>query len=114
MRLVSIQRPFSPAVKYEATLDDVSEPNRSSETENWKLRYFWITASGMPPWSHRSSVSCSASSAAVRSTVRCTPVVPTNMWCASSLSMNSQVRASGSKPLSFSVPSWYLPSRSVK
>ena len=39
---------------------------------------------------------------------------PTNMWWASSLSMNSQVRASGSNADSLSVPSWYLPSRSVK
>jgi hypothetical protein len=53
-------------------------------------------------------------STAVRSTTRSTPVVPTNMWCASSLSMNSQVRDSGSKALSLSVPSWYFPSRSVK
>ncbi len=93
---------------------EVSEPNRSSDTENWKFRYLWITESGMPPCRHRSSVPWAAISSAVRCTIRCTPVVPTNMWCASSRSMNSQVRASGSKPLSFSVPSWYLPSRSVK
>ena len=95
-------------------MDDVSEPNRSIDTENWKFRYFWMTDSGMPPYCQMSSVPCCFISSAVRCTVRCTPVVPTNMWCASSLSMNSQVRASGSKPLSFSVPSWYLPSRSVK
>ena len=68
----------------------------------------------MPPCSQMSSVPCSFISSAVRSTVRCTPVVPTNMWCASSLSMNSQVRASGSKADSLRVPSWYFPSRSVK
>jgi hypothetical protein len=42
------------------------------------------------------------------------PVSPTNMWCASSVSMKRVVRASGSKPLSASASSWYLPSRSVK
>ena len=76
--------------------------------------YFWITSSGMPPCGAMSSVSCSRISSAVRATTRSTPVVPTNMWCASSLSMNSQVRDSGSNADSFSVPSWYLPSRSVK
>ena len=30
--------------------------------------------------------------------IRCTPVSPTNMWCASSVSMKRQVRDSGSKP----------------
>ena len=73
-----------------------------------------MIGSGMPPYGSTSSVSCSAMSCAVRSTMRCTPVVPTNMWCASSFSMKVQVRANGSKPLSLSVPSWYLPSRSVK
>ena len=73
-----------------------------------------MTDSGMPPCSQMSSVPCSRISSAVRCTVRWTPVVPTNMWCASSLSMNSQVRASGSNADSFSVPSWYFPSRSVK
>ena len=42
------------------------------------------------------------------------PVAPTNMWWASSFSMKSHVRDSGSKPLSRSDASWYLPSRSVK
>ena len=36
------------------------------------------------------------------------------MWCASSVSMNFVVRASGSKPDSASALSWNLPSRSVK
>ena len=53
-------------------------------------------------------------SCAVRSTTRSMPVVPTIMWWASSLSMNSHVRDSGSNADSLSVPSWYLPSRSVK
>ena len=39
---------------------------------------------------------------------------PTNMWCASSISMKRQERDSGSKPNSASEASWYLPSRSVK
>jgi hypothetical protein len=46
--------------------------------------------------------------------MRPTPVSPTNMWCASSVSMNRQVRESGSKPDSWRLASWYLPSRSVK
>ena len=45
---------------------------------------------------------------------RPTPVSPTNMWCASSVSMKWQVRDSGSKALSASDFSWNLPSRSVK
>ena len=35
-----------------------------------------------------------------RCTTRCTPVSPTNMWCASSVSMKRVVRDNGSKPLS--------------
>ena len=73
-----------------------------------------MMSSGMPPCARMSSVSCSRISWAVRSTTRSTPVVPTNMWWASSRSMNSQVRESGSKALSLRVPSWNLPSRSVK
>ena len=41
------------------------------------------------------------------------PVSPTNMWCASSVSMNLVVRASGSSELSDSDISCDLPSRSV-
>ena len=50
----------------------------------------------------------------VRAMTRETPLSPTNMWCASSVSMNLVVRASGSKALSDSAASWNLPSRSVK
>src|SRR5205814_2287112 len=50
---------------------------------------------------------------AQRCTTRSTPVSPTNMWCASSVSMNRVVRASGSNPLCANAESWYLPSRSV-
>ena len=50
----------------------------------------------------------------VRCTTRSTPVVPMNMWCASSRSMKLQVRESGSNADSASEASWYLPSRSVK
>ncbi len=46
--------------------------------------------------------------------MRATPDSPTNMWCASSVSMKRVVRASGSKPDSASAQSWNLPSRSVK
>jgi hypothetical protein len=73
-----------------------------------------MTGSGIAPRPATSSVSWERITSTVRCTTRSTPVVPTIMWCASSLSMNSQVRLSGSKALSFSVPSWYLPSRSVK
>ena len=41
------------------------------------------------------------------------PVSPTNMWCASSVSMNRVVRDSGSSALSDSDSSCDLPSRSV-
>ena len=50
----------------------------------------------------------------VRWITRETPLSPTNMWCASSVSMNLVVRASGSKADSASAHSWNLPSRSVK
>ena len=50
----------------------------------------------------------------VRWMTRLTPDSPTNMWCASSVSMNLVVRASGSNALSASAHSWNLPSRSVK
>jgi hypothetical protein len=46
--------------------------------------------------------------------MRVTPVSPTNMWCASSVSMKRQVRESGSKPDCASASSCILPSRSVK
>ena len=45
---------------------------------------------------------------------RPTPVSPTNMWCASSVSMKRQVRDSGSKPDCARLSSCILPSRSVK
>ena len=51
---------------------------------------------------------------AVRWMIRATPVSPTNMWCASSVSMKRQVRDSGSKPDCASAASCILPSRSVK
>ena len=68
----------------------------------------------MPPNGSTSATPCSFISSHVRCTTRPTPVAPTNMWCASSFSMKSQVRLSGSKADSRSEPSWYLPSRSVK
>ena len=55
-----------------------------------------MTGSGIAPSAATSSVSFSTMTCAVRSTTRSTPVVPTIMWCASSFSMNSQVRLSGS------------------
>ena len=68
----------------------------------------------MAPRLRTSSVLCSFISSQVRWMMRCTPDSPTNMWCASSISMKRQERASGSKPDSASDASWYLPSRSVK
>ncbi|MNR10059.1 hypothetical protein D3C85_1262900 [compost metagenome] len=50
----------------------------------------------------------------VRWMVREIPDSPTNMWWASSVSMNLVVRANGSKLDSASAQSWNLPSRSVK
>ena len=50
-------------------------------------------------------------SSQVRLITRPTPVWPTNMWWASSVSMKRQVRARGSKPLSARASSWNLPSR---
>ncbi len=41
-------------------------------------------------------------------------VSPTNIWCASSVSMKQQVRESGSKPDCARLSSCILPSRSVK
>ncbi|MCY1531515.1 hypothetical protein D9M68_667430 [compost metagenome] len=61
-----------------------------------------------------SSVLSSFITCAVRAMTRDTPLSPTNMWCASSVSMNFVVRASGSNALSASAASWNLPSRSVK
>ena len=52
-------------------------------------------------------------SSALRWTMRSTPVSPTNMWWASSVSMKRVVRESGSNPLSARARSWYFPSRSV-
>src|SRR3982074_3244681 len=43
--------------------------------------------------------------------MRLIPVSPTNIWCASSVSMNRQVRATGSKPGSPRAPRWNFPSR---
>src|SRR5712671_2343692 len=75
-RLLSIHRPFSPAVKYAAAFEDVSEPNRSRESEYCRLRYFWITDRGTAPQAQTSSSPpCSAITAAVRCTTRWTPVV---------------------------------------
>ena len=61
-----------------------------------------------------SSLFSSFITCAVRWSTRETPLSPTNMWCASSVSMNLVVRASGSNALSASAASWNLPSRSVK
>src|SRR6266498_413794 len=78
--------------------------------------YFCSRSSSMPPKrrTSRPSTPCWRISSQVRCTTRAIPVVPMNMWCASSRSMNCTVRDSGSKALSAREASWYLPSRSVK
>jgi len=101
-----------PAPKNCAALVETSLPKRSSESEYQEFRYFWIVARSSAP-AERGSVPARRHSA-VRSTMRLMPLSPTNMWCASSVSMKRQVRDSGSKPDSASASSWYLPSRSVK
>ncbi len=73
-----------------------------------------MVARSMAPSARTSSVLCSFISSQVRWMMRLTPISPTNMWCASSVSMKRQERDSGSKPDSASEASWYLPSRSVK
>src|SRR5208337_5254214 len=110
-------RPFSPFAKYDAAFDEVSEPNKSSEELNQKLRYFCTVGRSMAPalrMAAGSSVPSSFITSSERRTTRLMPVSPTNMWCASSVSMNEQVRASGSKLDSASDFNWNLPSRSVK
>ena len=82
--------------------------------ENQKLMYFCTVATSTPPWARASSLGSRCISSQARCTVRRTPLSPTNMWCASSVSMKRVVRESGSKPLSARASSWYLPSRSVK
>ena len=66
------------------------------------------------PMSFGSSMPAACIASQVRWMVRPTPVSPTNMWCASSVSMNRQVRDSGSKPDCARLSSCILPSRSVK
>src|SRR5208283_6031986 len=110
-------RPLRPFAKYDAAFDEVSEPNRSSEELNQKLRYLCTVGKSMAPalrMAWVSSVPNSFITSSVRRTTRLMPVSPTNMWCASSVNMKEQVRASGSKLDSASDFSWNLPSRSVK
>ena len=64
--------------------------------------------------SYGSSMPAACIASQVRWMMRVTPVSPTNMWCASSVSMKRQVRESGSKPDCASASSCILPSRSVK
>ena len=109
----SLARPFRPAPKKFEAFEETSPPKRSFEDELQKLTYFCTISSGIAPSSRRSRPSCSFSSWQLRSITRPRPVWPTNMWCASSVSMNRQVRASGSNPDSASDRSWNLPSRSV-
>src|ERR1051325_7761051 len=114
---LSSGRPFMPLAKLAAELDEISEPNRSSELEHQKLRYFctvWRSTAPCARMRAGSSVPSSFITSRVRFTTRLMPVSPTNMWCASSVSMKRQVRDSGSKALSAKLFSWYLPSRSVK
>src|SRR5260221_7730283 len=106
-----------PLAKFAAELDEISEPNKSSELEHQKFRYFCSVGRSIAPCERMragSSVASSFITSSVRFTTRLKPVSPTNMWCASSVSMKRQVRDSGSNALSAKLLSWYLPSRSVK
>src|SRR5260221_8545287 len=106
-----------PLAKLAAEFDEISEPNRSSELEHQKLRYFCTVGRSIAPCARMraaSSVPSSFITSSVRLTTRLMPVSPTNMWCASSVSMNRHVRDKGSKALSAKLFSWNLPSRSVK
>src|SRR5260221_4002574 len=106
-----------PLAKLAAEFDEISEPKRSSELEHQKLRYVCAVGSSIAPCARMraaSSVQSSFITSSVRLTTRLMPVSPTNMWCASSVSMKRQVRDSGSNALSAKLLSWNLPSRSVK
>src|SRR5207253_9284175 len=114
---VSSGRPFMPLAKFDAELDEISEPKRSSELEHQKLRYFCSVGRSIAPCERMrtgSSVPSSFITSSVRFTTRLMPVSPTNMWCASSVSMKRHVRERGSNALSAKLFSWNLPSRSVK
>ena len=103
-----------------AALVDTSEPNRSSDSEKCRLAFFCMVGRSMTPSLRTAAMSLGSSMPAsfmawqVRSMARPTPVSPTNMWCASSVSMKRQVRDSGSKPDCARLSSCILPSRSVK
>ena len=100
-----------------AALLDSSAPNRSMVTLKWKLMYLWMVGRSMAPAARTfsgSSVPSSRITWQVRWITLETPDSPTNMWCASSVSMKRVVRASGSKADSARAQSWNLPSRSVK
>src|SRR5207249_10121217 len=106
-----------PLAKFDAELDEISEPKRSSELEHQKLRYFCTDGRSTAPCARMragSSVPSSFLASRARLTTRLMPVSPTNMWCASSVSMNLHVRERGSNALSAKLFSWNLPSRSVK
>ena len=105
---------LEPAGVAPAAFVEISAPKRSSVTLKWKFRYFWKVGRSMTPNRRTSSVSCSRMTSQVRCATRASPVMPTNMWWASSVSMNRQVRASGSNADSASEWSWNLPSRSVR
>src|ERR1044071_4745224 len=104
-------RPFRPLAKLAAELDEISLPKRSSEEEHQKLRYFCSVCRSMAPAARTlagSSVPSSFITSTVRFTTRPRPVSPTNMWCASSVSMKRQGGESGSDALSGGVFSWEL------
>ena len=108
-------------MKVLAALVDTSEPNRSSDSEIVQIELLLDgrqvdDAERADLRRCRSGRRCRPPCIAsqVRWMVRPTPVSPTNMWCASSVSMNRQVRDSGSKPDCARLSSCILPSRSVK
>src|SRR5260221_7625934 len=106
-----------PLAKFAAELDEISEPNKSSELEHQKFRYFCSVGRSIAPCERMrtgSSVASSFITSSVRFTTRLRPVSPTNMWCASSVSMKRHVLDSWSKALSAKLLSWYFSSRSWK
>src|SRR5260221_11076247 len=106
-----------PLAKLAAEFDEISEPKRSSELEHQKLRYFCTVGRSIAPCARMraaSSVPSSFITSSVRLTTRLMPVSPTNMWCASSVSMNRHVLDKGSTALYQKLLRWILTSRSAE
>jgi len=89
-------RPLIPDAKYDAAFEEISPPKRSSESEKPQIERLLhrreIDAAELANVVGGGSFFCSFIWPAVRSTTRRMPVSPTNMWCASSVSMKRVVR----------------------